>query len=177
MSSTPIAATGLSDSEALFIDAPPTVQSDDIAIPPSLSRLVRKFDPAARDARNRALGRQGEERVVAHERARLIQAGRPDLAGKMRWVSEEDGDGAGFDILSFSNEGRERCIEVKTTVGHLTTPFYLSENERVFSVERPEAFRLMRLYDFARAPRAFELAPPLESCLILKPANYRASFE
>lgn len=106
-----------------------------------------------------------------------MQAGRADLAGKVRWISEEDGDGAGFDVLSFNNDGRERCIEVKTTVGHLTTPFYLSENERAFSVERPDAFRLLRLYDFGRDPRAFELAPPLDSCLILKPTNYRASFE
>ncbi len=167
----------LREATALFIDAPPQLSSKDVETPRSLERLVRKFDPAERDARNRSLGKEGEERVVSHEKSRLSQFGRDDLAKQVRWISEEEGDGAGFDILSFTNDGRERCLEVKTTVGHLTTPFYLTENERAFSAERPDAFRIMRLYDFARVPRTFELSPPLESCLILQPTNYRASFE
>ena len=57
--------------------------------------IARKFDVAGRDERNRALGRAGEESVLAHERASLRSAGRDDLAHKVRWVSEEDGDGAG----------------------------------------------------------------------------------
>jgi hypothetical protein len=138
--------------------------------------LVRKFDPAARDARNRDLGRRGEERVVFSERARLSELGRDDLARKVRWVSEEDGDGAGFDILSFDGRGRERLLEVKTTTGHQTTPFFLTENERLLSIERPEAFRLVRLYDFVRTPKAFELVPPLEDSVMLRPVNYRAEF-
>lgn|GEM_PF-3766766 len=40
-----------------------------------------------RDERNRALGRAGEERVLAHERAALRTAGRDDLARKVRWVA------------------------------------------------------------------------------------------
>lgn len=54
--------------------------------------VAAKFDVAGRDERNRALGRAGEERVLAHERATLKAAGRDDLAHKERWVSEEDGD-------------------------------------------------------------------------------------
>ncbi|MFO1138407.1 MAG: hypothetical protein U1E41_04975 [Paracoccus sp. (in: a-proteobacteria)] len=49
--------------------------------------IARKFDVAGRDERNRALGRAGEERVLAHERAALRTAGRDDLARKVRWVS------------------------------------------------------------------------------------------
>jgi hypothetical protein len=94
----------------------------------------------------------------------------------VRWVSQEDGDGAGFDILSFDNNGRERLLEVKTTNGHQLTPFYLSENERSLSVERPDDFRIVRLYDFSRASRAFELVPPLEKHVLLRPIAYRASF-
>ena len=40
-----------------------------------------------------------------------------DLARKVRWVSEEDGDGAGYDIASFGPDGRARLIEVETTNG------------------------------------------------------------
>ena len=53
------------------------------------------------DVSNRALGRGGEERVLAHERATLLVAGRTDLAERIRWASHVDGDGAGCDILSF----------------------------------------------------------------------------
>ena len=59
----------------------------------------------------------GEERVLAHERASLRSAGRDDLARKVRWVSEQDGDGAGYDIASFAPDGQVRLIEVKTTNG------------------------------------------------------------
>ncbi|MEQ9244377.1 MAG: DUF3883 domain-containing protein, partial [Nitratireductor sp.] len=142
----------------------------------SLERLVRKFDPAARDERNRKLGKLGEERAFHSERLTLTAKGRDDLARRVRWVSEEDGDGAGYDILSFDAQGHERLIEVKTTTGHQTTPFYISQNERSFAEERPDAFRLLRLYDFSREPKAFEIAPPLDTALCLSPIAYRASF-
>lgn len=169
-------APGLADASALFIEPPPTLDASGMPEPEPLRRLVRKFDPAARDARNRELGRRGEERVLIFERSRLIEVGRDDLARKVRWTSQEDGDGAGFDIFSFNQSGDERLLEVKTTSGHQTTPFFLTENERSLSVERPDAFRLVRLYDFARAPKAFELVPPLEHSVLLRPTNYRASF-
>lgn len=170
-------AAGFAETRALYFETPPQRLPSDANDPEPLKRLLRKFDPAARDARNRNLGRRGEEAIVFFERTQLVQAGRSDLSRRVRWVSEEDGDGAGYDILSFSQDGSERLLEVKTTTGHQTTPFFLSENERMLSQERPDAFRLVRLYDFQRSPRAFELAPPLESSVMLRAANYRASFE
>ncbi len=131
----------LAEEGALFFEPPPAITAAKSPQPSFLSRLVRKFDPAKRDARDRALGRLGEERVLLSERARLTASGRKDLAGKVRWIAEEDGDGAGFDILSFSKSGQERLLEVKTTSGHKQTPFYLSENERSLSTERPGDFR------------------------------------
>lgn len=161
---------------AIFFEAPPQPMPATEAVSPALERLVRKFDPAERDARNRLLGRHGEERVFMAEQSGLRAAGRDDLARKVRWVSAEDGDGAGYDIRSFGMDGAERLIEVKTTTGHKTTPFYLSENERAFSEERPDAFRLVRLYDFARQPRGFELVPPLSQSVQLSATNWRAQF-
>ncbi len=145
--------------------------------PKTLQRLARKFDPAARDAHNRELGRLGEERILISERTRLTDAGRNDLSRKVKWISEEEGDGAGYDILSFSESGDERLLEVKTTTGHQYTPFYLTENERQLSVERADEFRLVRLYNFTRSPKVFKLKPPLENFVTLRPISYRASFE
>ncbi|WP_316231730.1 DUF3883 domain-containing protein [Bradyrhizobium sp. SZCCHNR1051] len=110
--------SGYGEPPPLWIGPPPTHSN---APPPEeLEQMVviaRKYDVGARDARNRALGRAGEERVLAHERSTLLAAGRTDLARQIRWVSDVDGDGAGYDIRSFEPDGRERLIEVKTTTG------------------------------------------------------------
>jgi hypothetical protein len=161
---------------SLWIGPPPSAAPGEEKETEALRRLVRKFDPAERDARNRTLGKQGEELVLEHERARLLANGRKDLERKLEWTSEVRGDGAGYDIRSFELDGKERLIEVKTTNGSALTPFFLSENERAFSEERPDAFRLLRLHDFREKPTAFELMPPLDQWVKLMPANYRASF-
>lgn len=159
---------------SLWIGQPPIIDVE-IKTTQALERLVRKFDPAERDARNRSLGKSGEERVFHYEREQLIAAGRDDLARKVEWTSQERGDGAGYDIASFAPDGSSRLLEVKTTNGPAKTPFYMSENERLFSEERPDAFRLMRLHDFSTRPSGFELRPPLENFLALQPISYRAA--
>jgi hypothetical protein len=165
----------VADASSLWVGPPPTPLPDHGQETEALNRLVRKYDPAERDARNRALGKEGEALVLEHERVRLIGGGRNDLANKIEWTSQVRGDGAGYDIRSFALSGAERLIEVKTTNGSAHTPFFLSENERAFSDERPDAFRLMRVYGFARRPAAFEVAPPLDRLLKLSPTNYRAA--
>ena len=167
--------TGLSEAPNLFIEPPPSL----VPIIPKdaeLARLVRKFDPVERDFRNRSLGKAGEEVVFTFERQQLVAQGRSDLARKVRWVSQEDGDGAGYDIRSYYQNGSERLIEVKTTNGIQTTPFYLTRNELSFSRERPKEFRICRLYDFAKKPRMFELVPPIEKLVRLEPLSFSASF-
>ena len=138
--------------------------------------IARKFDAAVRAERNRALGRAGEERVLANERARLTGVGRTDLANSVRWVSEEDGDGAGYDIASFYPEGRPRLIEVKTTNGWKRTPFHITRNELAVAENRPHEWCLLRLWNFARQPRAFELRPPLNTHVTLIATSYEARF-
>ena len=106
-------ANGLREAAQIWIGPSPTLSNQ----PPPLEleqmlHVAKKFDVAGRDERNRALGRAGEERVVAHERSALKVAGRDDLARKVRWISEVDGDGAGYDIASFTPDGQERLIEV-----------------------------------------------------------------
>lgn len=167
----------MDDAAQLWPSPPPTLSNQP---PPQeleqMLHIARKFDVAGRDARNRALGRAGEERVLAHERASLRAAGRDDLARKVRWVSQEDGDGAGYDIASFSSDGRSRLIEVKTTNGWERTPFHISSNELEVADERRSEWCLFRLWNFAREPRAFELYPPLDAHVSLTATTFRASF-
>lgn len=156
--------------------APPPLEAADGRIPERLKRLVRKFDPVERDHRNRALGKAGERFVVELERRRLIEADRSDLARRVRWVAEEDGDGAGYDVLSFDNRGDEQLIEVKTTNGSVRTPFFLTRNERDLAVERSVDWRIYRLHQFASEPHIFTVAPPLEKTVNLLPETWRACF-
>ncbi len=166
----------LADSPIIFVEQAPAFTPGANPPPDHVARLVQKFDPAARDARNRSLGERGEELTLRSEHARLRAEGRDDLARKVRWVSKEDGDGAGYDILSFDTSGKERFLEVKTTNGHSKTPFYISANEKSFADETSDRFRLFRLYDFAKEPKAFKIQPPLESHLNLETATYKARF-
>ena len=171
-----LAPAGLQE-EQLWVGPPPTQRNE----PPPQEleqtlRLANQGAVAERDARNRVLGRAGEERVLAHERAVLLREGRRDLADQIRWISEEAGDGAGYDIESFEPDGRPRLIEVKTTNGWDRTPFYISRNELRVSEEQRETWRLFRLWDFSRLPKAFELRPPLEAHVSLVAVAYQASF-
>ena len=170
-------AAGFADMQDTFEEAPSAPRDRDSDTVVGLERLIRKFDPALRDQLNRLLGQAGEQHILELEQRRLIQFERPDLARKVRWVSKEDGDGAGYDIRSWDRTGSERLIEVKTTRGANTTPFYLTRNENDVAQERPDAFRLYRLYDFSRLPRLFTLTPPLESVLKLEPMTFRASLK
>jgi hypothetical protein len=98
--------SALAERMNLFVGAPPSL----LPVTPrraDVERLVRKFNPVERDFRNRKLGRDGEELVFHFERERLQKLDRPDLAKKIQWISEELGDGAGYDILSFDANGRE----------------------------------------------------------------------
>jgi hypothetical protein len=163
-----------SDEAGTFVSAPVLQPQTDR--PWQLERLVKKFDAVERDLRNRSLGRAGEEFVLTVEKKRLEKLRRPDLLKKVRWVSAEDGDGSGYDILSFELDGRERLIEVKTTNGAARTPFFLSENERQRAAASVESWRLYRVHSFAQKPRIFQITPPLDQMLHLRPDTWRASF-
>ena len=139
-----------------------------------MNRIARKYDVAGRDARNRLLGRAGEERVLWRERISLCAAGRDDLAARIRWVSDLDGDGAGYDIHSFESDGSDRLIEVKTTNGWERTPFFISRNELDVAEQCARNWLLLRVWNFARAPRGFELRPPLEAHVSLMAINFQA---
>lgn len=168
--------TSIVPSEGLIYESAPMMNDEPKIDDPVIHRIISKFDPARRDARARTLGEAGEAFLFQAEQDRLSENGRDDLASKVRWVSKEDGDGAGFDILSFSKHGVERWLEVKTTNGPSTTPFWISANERRVSEERRDIFRLVRLYDFFWRPAAYQLKPPLTDHVRFIPTQYRAEF-
>lgn len=148
-----------------------------------LHPLVRavKRDYAEIEARNSSLGLAGELLVAEGEARLLHAAGRRKLASRVEHVAATQGDGLGFDVLSFDLDGRERHIEVKTSRYGAATPFFVTSNEVRTSEATPDSYWLYRLYDFPKnmgtsrqKTSAYRLSGNLRSVLDLQPVSYRA---
>ncbi|MBL7798660.1 MAG: DUF3883 domain-containing protein [Saprospiraceae bacterium] len=104
-------------------------------------------DYDADNHKKKKIGDAGEQLVLERERAALIEAGRPDLAEKVRKVL----DWEGFDILSYYPDERVKYIEVKTTTGSADRPFVVTANEKKTMLEKAEAYHLYRLFQYNEA--------------------------
>lgn len=66
-------------------------------------------------------------------------------------------------------------LSIRPTHGWERTPFHISRNEVDAAEAWPDRWLLFRLYDFARAPRALELRPPLDRHVELIASAYVAT--
>lgn len=107
-----------------------------------------KHNYAEEDEKKRELGTKGEKWVCEEEKKRLRDVGREDLAQKVKHVAEEQGDGLGYDVLSYEENGSERYIEVKTTTKGLSEAFYITKKELECSEENKDKYFLYRVYNF-----------------------------
>lgn len=147
----------------------------------SKQRSSRTFRPkkleftalSARELANKKLGNAGEAFVLGIEKQRLLSAGRGDLANSVKWVSRDEGDGAGYDILSFEPNGEKKFIEVKTTNGGAKMPFVLTKNEYEFSKTKPTHFQIYRVHSFFKDPKVFILTTEILQDAVLEPATYK----
>ena len=127
-----------------------------------------------RESRNRSLGRMGEEFALEYETARLTAAGEPRLAKQVDHVAVTQGDGLGYDILSFNTDGTDRLIEVKTTGFGIETPFFVSRNELRVSDQRARHYHLYRVFTFRTNPRLYVLQGGLSKVCEMTPVQYLA---
>lgn len=93
------------------------------------------------------IGLAGEILVLEHEKQFLFDAGCKELAERVKHISVELGDGLGYDILSYTIEGEEKFIEVKTTSSVNDTSFFIEDTEVKFSKENSEKYYLYRVYN------------------------------
>lgn len=126
------------------------------------------------EARNRSLGRAGEELVMQFEHQRLWAANKRKLAERIDHVAVTRGDGLGYDIQSFETDGRERLIEVKTTRFGSLTPFFASRNEVNVSEDQRDTFQLYRVFKFTDQPRLFTLPGSLHRTCYLDAVQFSA---
>lgn len=141
--------------------------------------IARNSDYSERQEQNSKVGHRGEKFVIRHEVDRLVKAGRQDLADKVEWVSKTQGDGLGYDVLSFDAEtGKPVFIEVKTTNGSCNSAFYITRNE----LERSRVsdnYYLYRLYDYDSETDSYQIliiSGDL-SPLCVEPATYYVRIE
>jgi hypothetical protein len=136
-----------------------------------------QHDYAEQDARNRRLGLGGEEAVLQREKTTLQAAGRNDSAEMVTHVAKVEGDGAGYDIKSYSLNGEQIFIEVKTTRGGVQTPFYLSRLEAGFSKDHADCYYLYRVFEFdedASSGKYFVTKGDLFVNFCLEPLQFKA---
>lgn len=175
----PAAVPKLSDFSGLMVDPPKMAQSAEQKTPKyqlGEARSVVKRDYIERESRNSSLGLAGERFIVQYEQWRLSTLGEERLAGKVEHVSVTQGDGLGFDVLSYDATGRERFIEVKTTSFGKETPFFITRNEVGLSKAETERFHIYRLFDFRKEPRVFSFRGPVDRYCKLDPLVFQARF-
>lgn len=159
-------------------EAPPHMETLHVRELPS--SMQRKTDYLELEAQNQKLGEAGEKRIIEYERAKLIRAGKESLADRIEWVSETRGPAAGYDVLSYDENGKDRFIEVKTTKYGKCTPFFVTKNELEFSREYSSQYCLYRLFRFRfhsnpeSIPGMFALQGFLQDQCSLEPSLYRA---
>ncbi len=113
-------------------------------------KSIKKRDYIQETIDNIEIGMAGERIVYEYERKKLQQAKDngllKDPKNKLDWVSIDD-DSAGYDIKSYDPKTRKNMfIEVKTTTGNGTTPFFMTENEIKASKRLKGNYYVYRLY-------------------------------
>ena len=101
-------------------------------------------DYVQREKRNKIIGTLGELFVLQYE----MQSCQKKFAKSVSHDSKNIGDGIGYDILSYDYEGNEKYIEVKTTKGDLSAPFYITRNELEKSKIVKDNYYLYRVFNF-----------------------------
>ncbi|HRF54590.1 MAG TPA: DUF3883 domain-containing protein [Aquimonas sp.] len=172
----PAMTSAVADIERVWVPRPQPDHAREIRATyrPSFSPVKRDY--LEQEARNHSLGRAGELFVMALESRRLHAAGKRQLADRVEHVASTQGDGLGFDVLSFDHSGQERLIEVKTTTFGELTPFYVTRNELARSEADATIFRLYRVFDFRNRPRVFEVPGAISAAFDLQATTFLARF-
>jgi hypothetical protein len=139
-------------------------------------RMPVKINYLEREQNNRRLGMIGEKIVLEFEKRKLISIGKERLADKIEWISQEQGDGAGFDILSKYPNGKDKFIEVKSTKLSKEAPFYFTRNELQFSVQHTDDFHLYRLYNLNEEAKMFIKRGNLNTICHAIPITFQGHF-
>ena len=135
-------------------------------------QYIPKVNYLEREEKNILVGDAGEQFVLNFEKARLILAGKENLADRIEHVSETIGPSAGYDIHSYETDGSDRYIEAKATKYGKYTPFYFSRNELLFSEEQRDKYFLYRVFELSKNPKLFHIKGSIQNNFEIEPFTY-----
>lgn len=138
--------------------------------------LAAKVNYLEREQQNQFVGKSGEEIALEFERWRLIHAGKESLADKVEWVSQTQGDGLGYDIRSWSENGKDRFIEVKSTKLTKEAPIFFTRSEYTFASDHRDRFYLYRVFNLQKDPKLFMVHGAYDDFCRATPIQYKAYF-
>ena len=97
------------------------------------------------------IGNRGEKAILKYEKNNLLSLGLNELAQK---VELTENDALGYDIISYTETGEEKHIEVKTTSGNSDKilDFYLTDNE-LQKMKLDSNYYIYYLFDIKNKPK------------------------
>ena len=111
-------------------------------VPPQVYyKEARKIDWLSINMYNAQTGKKGEQLVFELEKHYLNAIGKSNLAEMVSFME----DSAGYDIRSFFSDGREKYVEVKTTIHGLESSYILSRDEAEFLASHQDDAFLYRV--------------------------------
>ncbi|MCU5243564.1 protein NO VEIN domain-containing protein [Bacillus cereus] len=138
---------------------------------------VKRDYVAEADVKGR-IGDAAEELVLKYEKESLTNMGFSHLAEKVHRISKIEGDGLGYDILSYEIDGKEKYIEVKGTINEANIPFPISSSEVQFSEEKTEAYYIYRVFGLKTdTPQLKIYQGSISANFNLEPINYLAELK
>lgn len=147
---------------------------------PKKQRMKSKIDFLAKSIKDKEMGKLGED--IVFEAIKKQLKSRFGNFDRVTHTSEED-DSAGYDIKLKDGGNNDIYIEVKTTSGRATTPFFMSANEMKISEKYKEKYILVRLYDVNKNSnlkfKYYKIKGPFRTSqeLNIKPINYQVEIK
>lgn len=127
---------------------------------------------------NKRIGDAGERFVYDEERKKVEKYNLPKNK-VVRDVAKLDGDGLGYDILSYDKNGNKKYIEVKTTAGPENNNFFITANELAMSEANPDQYYLYRVYNYDNEKKIGDISIRRGSLkeLCINPLIYKVVFK
>lgn len=173
---------------AKYFEDPGYLEEDDKEISVKKFNLQAKINPIhlkgvhidymQQAKTNKDIGDAGEEFVYQYERSQ-VKKYKLENQKQVRRVAKLDGDGLGYDILSYDKNGKEKYIEVKTTSGKEAGSIFITANELKMSEEYPDQYYLYRVYDFNQVDMIGKISIRKGSLkeLCISAQTYKVDFE
>jgi hypothetical protein len=128
-------------------------EGDLSAIKKKTSLSGHHVDHERRTKRNKRIGDLGELLAIKFEKENMSQ--------EMRYLVTHDakniGDGLGYDVKSVDEQGHDKLIEVKTTTGSLSSPFFVTSNELECSRRHSSNYYVYRFFNFDEEDNSADL--------------------